>query len=369
MQNVIQQSPIYLAETKNKGTKFLILYISMNNSSRYLSTETWITKSDGEESIHKYSGLTEVYGKNIGRSNETTVEQQAVIEYNALLQKKIDAGYHLEGVCSDTYLLPQLANKFDIIKFNNYPVVLQPKLDGVRALLTKDKIYSRAGKDFITQLFDKFTMPLLDGIYLDGELMLPEGYTFQETISAVKKYSDLTDKLEYHVYDLYDANNPNLTFNDRYNLSRHDLAGLFDHIKLVPIQIVFDKDQFLKMHSQYISDGYEGTMVRENKQYTPNHRSKHLMKYKDFMDAEFLITDVVSGNGKYFDCGVFICATVGGGHFNVILADTIEKKQHILKHADQYIGKYLTVKFQEYTDGGIPRFPVGVTVRDFDIQG
>jgi hypothetical protein len=103
-----RNSTITSIYSRNKSTKFLIVYVTMNGTSRYISTETWITKSNGEESIHKYSGLTEVYGKNIGKSNETTVTQQAVIEYNALIQKKIDAGYHLEGVVSTRFRYTRL---------------------------------------------------------------------------------------------------------------------------------------------------------------------------------------------------------------------------------------------------------------------
>ena len=31
-----------------------------------------------------------------------------------------------------------------------------------------------------------------------------------------------------------------------------------------------------------------------------------------------------------------------------------------------YIGKMLTVKYQELTDDGKPRFPVGINIRDYE---
>jgi DNA ligase-1 len=38
----------------------------------------------------------------------------------------------------------------------------------------------------------------------------------------------------------------------------------------------------------------------------------------------------------------------------------------MLRRAAELIGKRLTVRYQELTDGGVPRFPVGVAVRDYE---
>jgi DNA ligase-1 len=293
------------------------------------------------------------------------------LEYNAKIQIKIDSGYHLPGETSNTLVLPQLAKKFDIKKFDikKYPVILQKKLDGIRSLLTNDTLYSRQGKPLLPELFTKFHIPLDDGIHLDGELILPFPYTFQETISAIKKYNENTDKLEYHVYDLYDSNNPNLSFVERYQ----KLCDIVDNqnnksIKLVDNIWCTNSKNLIYYHELFVENGYEGTMVRiSDAPYTPGHRSSALMKYKDFVDSEFKILAVKGGEGLYHDCGVFECAA-GNSTFNVMLADTLAAKRYVLANPQQYIGKFLKVKYQNLTDGGVPRFPVGIGVRD-EVEG
>jgi DNA ligase-1 len=45
---------------------------------------------------------------------------------------------------------------------------------------------------------------------------------------------------------------------------------------------------------------------------------------------------------------------------------TIEDRRDIFKKAQSYVGKKLTVKYQELTDDGIPRFPIGLAIRDYE---
>ena len=45
---------------------------------------------------------------------------------------------------------------------------------------------------------------------------------------------------------------------------------------------------------------------------------------------------------------------------------TRAEKKKLFQNAQDYIGEMLTVKFQDYTVAGIPRFPVGVTFRDYE---
>jgi ATP-dependent DNA ligase len=83
-------------------------------------------------------------------------------------------------------------------------VLVEPKLDGTRCLTDGVHFWTRKGKSYIPEIASKFSFEPIDGLILDGELILPAPYTFQSTVSAVKKYSELTDKLEYWVYDVVD---------------------------------------------------------------------------------------------------------------------------------------------------------------------
>jgi hypothetical protein len=104
-------------------------------------------------------------GKNLGKVNETTPEQQALIEARAKWQKKLDKGYSLELTHEKKYFEPMLAHEY-----SNYeklvftvPTYAQPKLDGIRCI--KDgKLASRNGKPIVS-------CPHLEGegLMLDGE--------------------------------------------------------------------------------------------------------------------------------------------------------------------------------------------------------
>jgi DNA ligase-1 len=45
---------------------------------------------------------------------------------------------------------------------------------------------------------------------------------------------------------------------------------------------------------------------------------------------------------------------------------THEERAVLLNNAGSYVAKKLTVRYQELTDDGIPRFPVGISFRDYE---
>ena len=61
---------------------------------------------------------------------------------------------------------------------------------------------------------------------------------------------------------------------------------------------------------------------------------------------------------------VWKCKTKNGKEFNVRPKGTNEERAKFYKEAKKYIGKKLTVEYQELTDDGIPRFPVGKNFRN-----
>src|SRR5690606_30522950 len=76
-------------------------------------------------------------GKNIGKANETTAEEQAVSEAQSKLKKKLEEGYYesQEEAEGGTLVLPMLAKDFKKEERKvQYPCFVQPKLDGMRAL-------------------------------------------------------------------------------------------------------------------------------------------------------------------------------------------------------------------------------------------
>lgn len=273
------------------------------------------------------------------------------------------------------FVKPILLSVFDKDKFENYknfsPMFLQPKIDGVRTLYDGINFYSRNGNIFKSEILNHIYTTLPNGVILDGELVLPPKYTFQETVSAIKKYNNHSSSLIYYVFDLIDTNQPELLFSERFELLSSIIDNNSSHnIHTVITYNVDSIDTLNKLHLKNIDDyEYEGSVLRLNYKYEQDKRSKYILKIKDYEEKEFEIIDVKSGEGKYENLGIFVCKNDFGLEFGVNYKGAENFKYEILKNKFYYIGKYLTVKYQGFTDLNIPRFPIGINVRDKIIQG
>lgn len=100
--------------------------------------------------------------------------------------------------------------------------------------------------------------------------------------------------------------------------------------------------------------------------YGYGNRSSTLMKYKVMQDSEFVIVSAVEGKGKWTGrLGAFVCETPQTKKtFTVTPASTdAQKRKMWATWKKEYKGKALTVQYQELTADGMPRFPIGKTVR------
>jgi len=108
-------------------------------------------------------------------------------------------------------------------------------------------------------------------------------------------------------------------------------------------------------------------MVRNLKgAYRIGKRSADLQKVKTFLDGEYRIVDYTEGTGNEKGCVIWVCETPDGRQFRVRPRGTQEERKVLFRNGDDYIGKMLTVRYQELTDDGVPRFPVGIAIRDYE---
>ena len=92
-----------------------------------------------------------------------------------------------------------------------------------------------------------------------------------------------------------------------------------------------------------------------------------MQKLKKFIDEEFEIIDYTTPDtGKEVGCVIWICKTKDGKKFNVRPSGNYQERKNLYKNAKKFIGKMLTVRYQELTNGKVPRFPVGVAIRDYE---
>jgi len=341
----------------------------VKNSDTSYGTEITYGYIDGD----KTTTFRKVTQKNVGKSNETSLEEQAYLEANSKLREKIEKeGYvhNIEELNNTREVLrPMLAQKYNDYKhYIKFPCYIQPKLNGVRCTYQNNKFYSRNNKEYTT--LNHLIEPLkqLGLPNPDGEIYT-HGMNFQEIVRLVKKDRGNENKeLQYWIYDQV---LPDVNFETR-NLNIQNAFVKISKLlncKLVYVETkqVTSEAQINFFHNEYVLNGFEGIMIRNSDgKYLADHRSKDLQKYKEFIDTEFEIVGFNQGEGTEEGCILFICKTENETLFTVRPRGTREMRQNMFIHGNEYIGKYLTVRYQNLSEDKIPIFPVGIIVRDFE---
>lgn len=325
-------------------------------------------------------------GKNQGRKNETDQEEQAQKEANSQWLKKKKAGYveslkDAESGKVDSVIeggiLPMLAKVYEdhSSKIAGERVAVQPKLDGGRMICVIDNLgevtlWTRTRKRVTSMGHIELKIRQIaksknwKNLILDGEVYCHSLRSeFEKLMSAFRKEktSEESRRLQYHVYDLVSDK----CFEKRIEFLK-DLPSIGGGlIHLVPTEFVDTESQVKFMLDRWIGYGYEGAMVRRLGIGYENKRSDQLLKLKTFSDAEFIITGVQEGRGKLQGhAGNFLCKTKSGKEFGVKLSGETGRLKKIFDNSSDYIGQMLTVKYQGLTGDGIPRFPVGLRIRE-----
>lgn len=335
-----------------------------------------VTEYGYEDGETQYTRVLVEKGKNVGRSNETTPFQQACSEAESKWNKKKDKKYveDRKDLKRDQKILPMLAHNFKKRSHDvKWPAFVQPKLNGIRCLAQKvgnlNIVYhSRGGKEFTTldHLTKWLSSTMETGDILDGELFTQK-LTFQEIVAAVKRAKTVDPNIHKVGYWVYDCVRLEETFSER---NRHLLGQLpkdFGPIVTVPTLEAKDEKAMQKLHAQFMQAGYEGTIIR-NKQgrYRCDYRSPDLQKYKDFIDEEFEIIGGKEGVGRAKGTIIWTCKTEDGKPFDVRPKGAEEQRRLWWKNLHQYLGKRLTVRYQNRSDDNIPIFPVGLTIRNYE---
>ena len=328
----------------------------------YTEGSTLIQESglvDGEKVKHESIAKP----KNIGRSNETTPEEQARLEAASKIETKMSTGYFdtVEEAENTEVILPMLAKDYKKEhKKVTFPCYVQPKLDGMRSLGQKDnEMISRKGKTIDTMAHIQADLDSLVCIdMLDGELYA-HGQSFQENMKLIKKYrAGESEDVKYHVYDMV---YPNMAFYDRYTMLKAIISDC-PNIEIVPTYVINNETELKAFHQKFLAEGYEGTIVRwGDAGYKINGRSSNLLKYKDFIDITCKVIDIKPSD-KRPEQGECVCEH-NGRTFGTGMKFSHKEREEILANKEDYIGQTAEIRFFEYSDEGTPRFPVCVGFR------
>jgi len=375
------------------------------------SARAWAVRTEGARIIVSYgrvggavnAKVTVAKPKNIGKANETTPEQQAMLEAQSKWTKQVQREDYNEDIDqSGLQLRPMLALDYlkvpHRVKWNEAGG--QPKLDGLRLTVgnryvpngyvpDEFEMLTRKGETYHVPHLIKPCSDLLNRVNeiaggtclaLDGEAYI-HGMPLQNIISRAKKYhKGLTEELQYHMFDLVI---PGMPFRERHAILTEAMMSCdFDPTVLQRVDYVEYQDEahMKLMHGKWVEMGYEGAMIRHlNSPYGIAQRSPDLFKYKEFHDDEFAIVDVWEDNngnamftveardGQQLTCNDHV--VTGTYQFGCT-----PKRPHIIRKAmlvnrEKYIGKWITVKYQDLTVDNVPSFPVGLALRDCDDEG
>ena len=270
---------------------------------------------------------------------------------------------------------PMLAHRYNEKKGDiKFPCFVQPKLDGVRCVVVGNKLYSRNGNRFpvLPHIENELKLYNKNNLILDGELFTDD-INFEKIVGLVKKYkkSEEDEKNSLKIYlNVFDYIDSKLPFNKRLiNLNQFfEKNKNMKYIKQVKTEECPQEKNIEEFLEKYTKEKYEGLIIRNKSGlYEENTRSVHLQKLKKFIDEEFEIIDYTTPDqGKEVGCVIWICKTKEGKKFNVRPSGNYQERKKLYREAKKYIGKMLTVRYQELTNGHVPRFPVGVTIRDYE---
>jgi len=266
-------------------------------------------------------------------------------------------------------------------------VFVQPKLDGVRCLIQyeaekygddsyrgKVVAYSRTGKEWKNIEHILFNLEpffqLNPNVVLDGELYNHDlRDNFEKIISCVRKTKPTTTHrlessglVQFHCYDV--PSNPH-SFLARNEWIRWNVPNNFC-IKHVETLAIGCEDQAKAYHQNNLNKGYEGSILRLNTEYQEK-RSHSLRKFKDFHDAEAVLTSWVEGKGKRVGTiGKFVAVDPEGNTFGMPVMDKFKYLQDNFEEMKTWVGKTATFTYFERTKANSYRHPLFKCIRNYE---
>lgn len=376
--------PLYTLDSKNKVRVWSVNSSLIPNKEGYIELEIIHGVLNGKlQSKFRYVKS----GKNIGKSNETSLEQQALSEINSLYDKQFKLSYYenIEDfvVAKKPNLAYTLESKQHTLDFNKNVYYLSPKYDGIRCfiIVADDNTctyYSRTAKKFID--FPIITDSILNlkanSIY-DGELYNPL-LPFNLISSIVNKliYTDVewdnnrysTNDIQFYCYDWINLEDSSQTYEERFenNINLKSNKSFYK----VKNEIVKSLEEVHLKSKELVAQGFEGGMLRNGFAiYEFDTRTINLLKVKFMHDTEFLILNVYTAENDsekvMFTLENKFSKDDSYSTFECTLKGSKIDNLEIYKDKEGYINKkWMKVQYQALSSYNVPLFPVGLEIRD-----
>jgi hypothetical protein len=388
----------------------------------------WVESGIANGKITRHEA-TYTLPKNEGKANERNVIQQALILGRSKWLKRKQEGGREKGESriqkkykDKRRYFPMLLHKYENeSKHIVFPALGQPKLDGIRATINlclslncskkqiakatinNVDIYSRTQKDLPG--FDMHRKELLEllkncwsadkgSLYLDGEFY-KHGLRLQEISGAVtdeKKNTDKTKATEFHIFDAWYPNEEltSRPFVERFRFLRSKFNHVFAKskpkwLKLIETKKIKSSDDVDSTYQQFLSLKYEGLIIRNAAGpylYHPTRqsnalRSREVLKIKQRHSAEYEIVDFTQGTkGRDKGALLWVCKVANGKTFVATPKNTTYvkryklfadlEKQNNLLFKNKYLGKMMTIEYEDLSKLKVPLRAKALIVRDYE---
>lgn len=168
-----------------------------------------------------------------------------------------------------------------------FPKIVQPKFDGIRALVINGRVQARSGKPIRNRHIQHWLgHPMYEG--MDGELVIGN---YQDTQSVVNSRDKPINGLRYIAFDMWDSGRPfrerRLELESKCQRSEADFCEG---------STVHDWETVNQWEKWCVDAGFEGLILREPEakykhgRSTP--KSQELVKLKRFVDEDLYVIDV-----------------------------------------------------------------------------
>jgi DNA ligase-1 len=315
--------------------------------------------------------------------------------YVRILARDLRIGVNVKTIAKvwpgllNTYQV-QLAKTYPDTHPTQFPVAVEPKLDGYRFTIVVEDgraaALSRNGREYANLAFlaAQFATVCRNGVF-DGEVKADSGWNntskLLRTVILTHKQVEEINKIKFWVFDYiplkdFKAGVSSLTDAQRRErlkgyCGRIDKLG-YKNVVLVPRLVAKDQGDLEALLGEYVSRGFEGIMIKDPdaKYEVALHRdgrTPYWLKYKPFEQVDATIVSLVPGTGKNKNrLGAFIVRYENGDEARVGTGFTDKQRDKYWEAGDDLIGKLVEIKRQRDVGDSVAivRFPVFIRIRD-----
>jgi len=296
---------------------------------------------------------------------------------------------------------PMLANDWIESKVQ-LPVIMQPKIDGVRGINLDGRLTGRSLKQFgnrhVTKLFSHDEFIGLDGELAAGHECDPA--LCRLTTSALGRH-DGEPFVLWWLFDYVTAETHHWPYVQRYKaLAKRicdlqalpHLSPMSGYLRLVPYELVTSLERLDELRAIFLDMGYEGSILRHPNKGVKFGRSTvnegGLLRIKDFVEEEAVVISITEGRSNGNEAtinalgqtersshqanmtpngmvGSLECTDVKTGKPITVAAGSMPHDDRVRYFQNQHLLIGQTIKYKTFPKGvkDKPRFPTFQTIR------